>query len=144
VVNNYIVVKEATKKGYAEAFVGDGLYLNRPHQKRGVVQKESIPTLKTSKNDIGVCVANDEYISIRKLTPREAWRLMGWDDKDIDLVLGKVSDTALYKCAGNSIVISVLEAIFKSLFADEKIKNDSLIQTVLYRDNNLETKGNVI
>ena len=43
----YLNIKEKTKKGYAEAQDGDGVYINRPHQKRGVVQKGMIQTLKT-------------------------------------------------------------------------------------------------
>lgn len=54
-----IAVKEATKKGYAEAQDGDGVYINRPEQKRGVVQKGMIQTIKTSP-DIGV-VVREEY-----------------------------------------------------------------------------------
>ena len=52
-----ILIKEATKKGYAEAHEGDGVYLNRPHQKRGVVQKDMIQTIKCNGNDLGVIVA---------------------------------------------------------------------------------------
>lgn len=51
---------------------------------------------------------------IRKLTPRECWRLMDFKDKYFDRVKG-VSNTQLYKQAGNSIVVSVIEAIFESL-----------------------------
>lgn len=54
--DNFILVPEATKKGYAKAEVGDGIYINRPEQKRGVVQKGMIPTIKTSCDDIGVVV----------------------------------------------------------------------------------------
>jgi len=54
---------------------------------------------------------------IRKLTPRECWRLMGFDDKDFDAAQGAgVSNSQLYKQAGNSIVRQVLEAIFIQLF----------------------------
>ncbi len=53
--DNFIVMSEATKKGYKEAF-GDGVYIDRPHQKRGVVQKGMIQTLKTSGNDVRVVV----------------------------------------------------------------------------------------
>ncbi len=55
-----IPIPEKTKKGYALAQAGDGVYLDRPHQKRGVVQKQTIPTLKTSGSDIGVVVEEDE------------------------------------------------------------------------------------
>lgn len=51
-----VLVPENTKKGYAEAKVGDGVYINRPQQKRGVVQKGMIQTIKTSCDDIGVVV----------------------------------------------------------------------------------------
>ena len=50
-----ILIREATKKGYTEAQDGDGVYINRPHQKRGVVQKGMIQTIKTSP-DVGVVV----------------------------------------------------------------------------------------
>lgn len=51
-----LLIKEATKKGYAEATEGDGVYINRPHQKRGCVQKDMIQTIKTQPNDVGVVV----------------------------------------------------------------------------------------
>lgn len=51
-----LYIKEKTKKGYAEAYDGDGIYINRPWQKRGVVQREGIQTIKANCNDIGVVV----------------------------------------------------------------------------------------
>jgi len=60
-------------------------------------------------------VKNDT-MRIRKLTPKECFRLMGFDDKDIDvLVENKISNTQLYKMAGNSIVVNVLEDLFNEL-----------------------------
>ena len=54
---------------------------------------------------------------IRKLTPRECFRLMGLNDEDIDKIqMTKISDTQQYKLAGNSIVVNVLEGIFENLF----------------------------
>jgi len=117
--DNFVIVPEATKKGSTTAQVGDGIYINRPHQKRGVVQKESIPTLKTSVSDLGVVVHKDELISIRKITPKESWRLMGWSDYDFMRVDGKISETALYRLAGNSVVVTVLKEMFKTLFVGE-------------------------
>lgn len=65
----------------------------------------------------GLYAVNElEHMKIRKLTPRECWRLMGFDDSDFDKVDGKLSNTQLYKQAGNSIVVNVLEAIYKELF----------------------------
>lgn len=55
-----IAVKEKTKKGYSEAQDGDGVYINRPEQKRGVVQKGMIQTIKTSP-DVGVVVKVGNY-----------------------------------------------------------------------------------
>lgn len=56
-------------------------------------------------------------VEIRALTPREYWRMMGWSEASIDQVRDMgVSDARLYKMAGNSIPINVLEEIFKSLF----------------------------
>lgn len=52
---------------------------------------------------------------IRKLTPKECWRLMGFDDEDFEKASQVNSNTQLYKQAGNSIVVNVLIAIFKEL-----------------------------
>ena len=56
---------------------------------------------------------------IRKLTPRECFRLMGVDDKDIDKVqAGGLSNSSLYKLAGNSIVVDVLFHLFRKLLIE--------------------------
>lgn len=189
-----VVVPEATKKGYAIAKEGDGVYINRPHQKRGVVQKGKIQTLKTNC-DVGVVIEeklidnplkdktpygwhfeqnvysgtsccrtlkasegsgnkpkvltgfgkigstgqyhqqnrvydNNVAISvttafnpyykhnlrIRKLTPKECFRLMGVKDEDFENVRKNQSDSSLYHLAGDSIVTNVLMAIFGELF----------------------------
>lgn len=52
---------------------------------------------------------------IRKLTPKECWRLMGFDDEDFEKAAKLNSNTQLYKQAGNSIVVDVLYYIFKEL-----------------------------
>jgi site-specific DNA-cytosine methylase len=219
-----LIMPEKTKQGYALAQDGDGVYINRPHQKRGVVQKGMIQTIKTSGADVGVVVKDtrnlkekladdliksgivkggevinhsytnksknpnsrltlEDYIEtnngimptlttrvdtlgvvvkdsenyiyhkslggidnarrayktnkimgtittksdnskvlldsplrIRKLTPREALRLMDVSESDIDIITNTVSNAQAYKLAGNSIVVSVLEAIFRNLF----------------------------
>ena len=54
--DNFIKMPEDTKQGYAKAYDGDGVYINRPHQKRGVVQDGMIQTLKTSCADVGVVI----------------------------------------------------------------------------------------
>ena len=64
-----------------------------------------------------------EYM-VRRLTPHETWRLMGVSDEDYKKVSSIMSNTSLYKQAGNSIVVSVLEHIFTNLF----INYDTTIQ----------------
>ena len=216
-VDNFILVPEATKKGYAVAEEGDGIYINRPHQKRGVVQKGMSQTIKCNANDLGVVVKDkacnfedfiigstqknaaistngvcptltsamgsggghvpmivkvkdkvgneiplytnykklvetveknempadevkhmDLYnrnltdncgtlnnpchnnnrlwdgLRIRKLTPRECFRLMGIKDESFDKIKN-LSNTQAYKQAGNGIVVNVLMEIFKKL-----------------------------
>ena len=54
-------------------------------------------------------------IRIRKLTCRECWRLMGFSDEDFEKAESVNSNTQLYKQAGNSIVVDVLEKIFGQL-----------------------------
>ena len=59
-------------------------------------------------------------LRIRKLTPKECWRLMGFDDIDFEKAKNAgISDTQLYKQAGNSIVVNVLEAILTNLLLKE-------------------------
>ena len=52
---------------------------------------------------------------IRKLTPKETWRLMGFDDEDFDKASKVCSETNLYHQAGNSIVVNVIYSILKEL-----------------------------
>lgn len=188
-----VIVKEATSKGYAEAFDGDSVNFEQPNSKtrRGRVGKQVAQTLTTSCNQ-GVAIS-DHYLSekgvkyildskrgmatdvnpnvaqpltakgqsnwtgsfispdidhieksttlgskeptkvhlkngetitqnddisklrIRKLTPKECWRLMGFDDEDFEKAEKVNSNTQLYKQAGNSIVVNVLVAILESL-----------------------------
>lgn len=58
---------------------------------------------------------------IRKLTPKECLRLMKVSDEDIEKMKNAgISDSQLYKLAGNSIVVSVLEGIFTQMFRSDK------------------------
>lgn len=65
--------------------------------------------------DSEVCRLVSEEPIFRRLTPREYWRLMGFDDEDFDKAEKVVSKSQLYKQAGNSIVVDVLMAIFKEM-----------------------------
>lgn len=149
-----IVVREATKQGYAIAEEGDSVNLEQPNSqtRRGRVGKGVAQTLTTSCNQgvvegygfIGVgknpiskklefngfhdiagtllatdykapqCALQTDY-RIRKLTPLECWRLMGFTDEDYYRAAAVNSNSQLYKQAGNSIVKHVLMAIFKQM-----------------------------
>lgn len=75
-----------------------------------------VPTLTSSMGCGGGHVPiHDCNLRIRKLTPRECWRLMGYDDEDFDKASQVCSNTQLYKQAGNSIVVNVLVAILNNL-----------------------------
>ena len=64
---------------------------------------------------------------IRKLTPRECFRLMGVDDKDIDKIQAAgVSNSGQYKLAGNSIVVDVLFHIFRKMFIETDNESQQL------------------
>lgn len=80
-------------------------------------------TLTTNAENMGVCVPN---LRIRKLTPKECWRLMGFDDADFEKAEKVNSNSQLYKQAGNSIVVNVLMAIFKELFVQKKTRSEWL------------------
>lgn len=109
-----IEIKNNTKKGYLESYDGDGVNISsRMKYQRGNVQKESIQTITTSGgNDRGVVLNN---LKIRKLTPKECWRLMGFDDEDFEKASKVNSNTQLYKQAGNSICVQVLIAILNNI-----------------------------
>lgn len=75
-----------------------------------LINKKTGKTIMTG--DLMGCVHN---YRIRKLTPKECWRLMGFDDGDFEKAAQVNSNTQLYKQAGNSIVVNVLEAILGNL-----------------------------
>jgi len=198
----FVLVKEGTKKGYAEAQVGDSINISYPKSttKRGRVGKEVSQTLLTSPSiatlekidkpinilhnkisiqdriydtdgiatsiiasnfrgniaekrmfnpynnkeitDIAptqttscgsttssaaILISEDgtQCMRIRKLSPLECWRLMGFDDEDFyNAQSADVSDTQLYRQAGNSIVVNVLEYILQELLREEISENE--------------------
>lgn len=89
------------------------------------------PTIMTAQGgNRQPLVVDDVKWRIRKLTPLECWRLMGFSDEDCNRASAYVSDSSLYKQAGNSIVTSCLVAIFYSLlFNDSSTKwSDYIVQ----------------
>lgn len=118
-----VKVNVANKKGYEEANPGDYVNITYPGSKtkRGRVGNGVAHTLTCGDGNAVIT----ENVRIRKLTPRECLRLMGWKDEQIDkIVAAKISGTQQYRQAGNGIVVQVLESIFKALFLSEENEND--------------------
>lgn len=107
-----VIPNDAIEYTYSNARLGE--------IEKGYIRKQNksnnqiMSTLKTNPQQIGVCV--DEPCRIRKLTPKECYRLMGFDDESFERASKVISSTQLYKTAGNSIVVDVLMAIFRELF----------------------------
>ena len=143
-----ILVREATKQGYAVAGVGDSINFSHPNSKtrRGRAGKNIANTLLTSDeqrvvlpqiiqkphgfnkggvHNIAPTLTKSSYqennflktegVSIRKLTPRECWRLQGFPDWAFDKAQVVNSNSQLYKQAGNSVTMNVIEEIAKRL-----------------------------
>ena len=143
-----ILVREATKQGYAVANVGDSINFSHPNSKtrRGRVGKNIANTLLTSDeqcvvlpqiiqkphgfnkggvHNIAPTLTKSSYqennflkiegVSIRKLTPRECWRLQGFPDWAFDKAQEVNSNSQLYKQAGNSVTVNVIEKIAKRI-----------------------------
>ena len=114
-------IKQATKKGYIECEVGGVADFSYPNSKlrRGRVQGAGQISLTITATTTGIRrieMENNKY-RIRKLTPKECWRLMGFSDEQFEKAKeAGVSNSQLYKQAGNSIVTDVLYYIFKNLY----------------------------
>ncbi|MDB8678587.1 DNA (cytosine-5-)-methyltransferase [[Ruminococcus] gnavus] len=115
--DNVILVRQKTKKGYEECIKNGIANLSYPSvDKRGRVQEHGkiCPTLTTQPS--GICQLKS-ILRIRKLTPLECFRLMGFDDEDFQKAKeAGISNSQLYKQAGNSIVVDVLFHIFLNLY----------------------------
>jgi DNA (cytosine-5)-methyltransferase 1 len=131
--DNQLAVKvaEATKQGYSERRAGvDSVNLSVPRSKtrRGRVGHDLANTLDISCNQ-GIFVQVSEeltvyavwyekyqcYIAIRRLTPKECFRLQGWTDDYFKKAQFVNSDSQLYKQAGNGVTVSVIQAIAEKL-----------------------------
>lgn len=109
-----VFVKEATQKGYDFATVGDSINISQPNSKtrRGRVGHSIANTLVTGSEQ---ATLTSEY-RIRKLTPRECWRLQSFPDELFDKAQqAGLSDSQLYKQAGNSVTVNVIEYIGKMI-----------------------------
>lgn len=119
-----VMISEATAKGYALAEVGNSVNLTMPNSKtrRGRVGKQEANTLDCACNQavvISVPVIWHEkyncYIAIRKLTPKECFRLQGWTDDYFEKAQFVNSDSQLYKQAGNGVTVTVVEDIGRAM-----------------------------
>lgn len=113
----HIAQLEADLKRNGQGIIETTKQYSRPHgfNKGGVNESEVFPAVRCSSTEDGNNGIIDG-IRVRKLTPKECWRLMGFDDESFSRAEKKVSNSQLYKQAGNSIVVDVLMAIFKNLF----------------------------
>lgn len=112
-----VLIKQATKEGTIELAVGGVFDASFPSSatRRGRVQDGGTvsPTLTAQNNEL---YRYESEYRIRKLTPRECFRLMGVTDEDSQKMMDVNSNTQCYKQAGNSIVVDVMAAMFKRLF----------------------------
>lgn len=113
-----VEIKQATKEGSIKCKVGGCFDANYPdsNTRRGRVQEggDVTPTLTAGSSE-NINVVETRY-RIRKLTPKECWRLMGYTDTDFEKAKAAgVSNSQLYKQAGNAIVKQVLMAIFSQM-----------------------------
>ena len=111
-------IREATTKGYAEAKVGDSVNIANINSKtkRGRVGNQIANTLLASEQQ---GVVGSDY-RIRRLTPRECWRLQGFPDSAFDKAQAVTSNSQLYKQAGNSVTVNVIAEIAKHFKEDEE------------------------
>lgn len=113
-----ILVKEATEKGYAEAEEGDSINFERAtaNTRRGRVGKGISNTI-LAEPSMAVVMPK---LRVRRLTPIECFRLMGFTDEDFNRIPSSISDTQRYHMAGNSIVVDVLMALFRQIYTTEE------------------------
>ena len=107
--SSVLLIKEATKIGYKEAVSGDSINLSYATQnkKRGRVGKGIANTLDASSQQ-GVMTEGGR---IRRLMPRECFRLQGFSESQIDRLLADTSNTQAYKQAGNAVTVNVVHAL---------------------------------
>lgn len=124
-------IKTNNSTGWMFGFPGDGVVLGQP-QARGVVRSKQSPTLTTHPQGTGVITEDSK---LRVLTPRESWRLMGlcqinpdgtFNDTNYELAAQHVSNSQLYKQAGNSIVVDVLVHLYLSFLSPSKVGQSTI------------------
>lgn len=116
-----IPIKTNNQKGYEEAYPGDSVNIAYPtsNTRRGRVGHGTSQTIDTAGGELQGGVEEPKktpHFRIRKLTERECFRLMGMADEDSAKLIATQNKTSLYHLAGDSIVTTVLMAIFGEMF----------------------------
>ena len=116
-----------------------GNYSPSGHDASRIVDEEGLaPTVKENH---GTVTATMQNLRIRKLTPKECFRLQGFDDESFMRAEKVCSNTQLYKQAGNSIVVPVLEYILKGLFDCSALTKENKKQISF---NDIETFNEIV
>lgn len=101
--------------------------INKRQHGRGFKENGNPEFKLISQDKHGVLTEDGKSIAIRKLTPRECWRLQGFSDEQFEKAKkAGISDTQLYKQAGNAVTVDVIEQIGKRLvLEDDEAKRSS-------------------
>lgn len=114
-------IKQATKQGFAIVRPGGVFDYTFPSSKtrRGrVIDNGNIsPTLETSCS-VAKLESEGKEFTVRRLTPRECFRLQGWSDEFFDRASFVNADAQLYKQAGNGVTVNVIQAIAERFCVD--------------------------
>lgn len=118
--DNYVVEPEFVTGAYQEfanehGYVPDAFNPYNQTEVGDVAPTQTTQCGSTTSSATVLLKEEQPAYRVRKLTPKECWRLMGFDDQDYERAAKKNSKTQLYKQAGNSIVVNVLEKIFTNL-----------------------------
>lgn len=114
-------VRNNTKQGYIEVHRGGVFNISYPNgnmRGRVIDEGKTTPTLETSCN-VGYVEMDGRKVRVRKLTPRECFRLQGFPDEYFDRAAAVCSDAQLYKQAGNSVTVNVIYEFAKRFKKDD-------------------------
>lgn len=112
-----------------------GNYSKSNYLATAIVNKNGVcPTVRENHGQVTGIKVKDKMgnLRIRKITPKECFRLQGFSDEDFEKAEKVCSSTQLYKQAGNSIVVPVLEYIIKGLFDCKELKKEAVKQISFY------------
>lgn len=113
----FIFRKEINESNNGLIHVGDLQMPGNESIKRVYSPDGVCPTLTTMTGGHRQPKIYNKDTGVRKLTPKECWKIMGFSDENYNKVEGKLSNTQLYKQAGNTICLNCLEAIFSELLS---------------------------